>query len=135
MAGGETPLNEGKELAYDRARELRRRMGLEKGRQILQANKVVRKLVKEGRIDGIGLIAGTLDDTDEINRLALQAVAGWRIESALRAVPGIGPSRCLEILMTLQAGPNARIRDLSPARRAELARYVRVAIGKGGAHV
>lgn len=132
---GEKPLDEGRELAYDRARALRQRMGLEKGRQVVQANKVVRKLVKEGRIDGIGLIAGTLDDTDELNRLALQAVAGWRLEAAVKAVPGIGPSRCLEILMTLQAGPSARIRDLSPARRAELARYVRVATGKGGAHV
>lgn len=121
---------EPKGLAYQDAISARRKAGLEKGRKIREANAVVRRLLKEGRIDPQRAIAGTLDPVDPVQAAAQRTINRWKLPRVIRAVPGIGPAKEQEIMHTMQVSPNTKLSDLRVQRRDELARYVGIALAK-----
>lgn len=121
-----------KGLAYATATDLRNRANLEKGRRKRDLNRLVRRLVREGEIDGVRLLTGTLDETNPAHVEAMQAAKDWPLGKAVRLVRGVGEAKGFEIIVTLQATPTTKLGDLSWSRRAELGRLVKLVVGANG---
>lgn len=110
-------------------RQAQRQAAWERSAQVRAENKLVRAMIKRKQIDGYDLIAGRLDlpDTDVVKQLEA-IVTRWRIDKAIRAVPGMGAVRTQEVISIFSASPRQRLGALSMERRLELSKLVRAAV-------
>lgn len=119
-----------KGLAYARATDLRRRATLERGRQKRDLNRGIRRLVREGKLDGIALLTGTLDETVPEYVEAMAAASSWKLGDALKVIPGIGDTKAFEVIISLHTTPTTKVGDLSWQRRQELGVFLGLVLGK-----
>jgi hypothetical protein len=112
------------------ARRQQRLEALEVSKRNRRENKLLKDAMRAKRVDPFALLAGTIGDVMDDQRLAArleEVVTRWPIERALRAVPSVGPTRAAQIIAAFRASPKVRVGQLSMTRRDELARLVRAA--------
>jgi hypothetical protein len=98
----------------------RRLEALQKGREVRARDKEIRRMFKERRVSAIDALAGRLPASD-LHTVIAESVASWKVETAIRAVPGIGPTIAHDVMGALPVSPRTRLGTLSFERRAALA--------------
>jgi hypothetical protein len=112
------------EVLADRMEQ--RRAALKKANEVRRQNALVKRLLRERKLDPFDLIAGNIGDPDLADELE-GVISEWTLERLLLAVPGIGRARKQEILSVFRTSPLAKVKTLNYERRDQLAKLARAA--------
>lgn len=106
---------------FEERRARQRASALERANSVKQQRKAVRRALRDGTVDPWELLAGELDELEPV-------LEGWPVDALLKAIPGIGKVRVMDVLVAFKASPSTKMGAFSKARRVELARVARGSI-------
>lgn len=121
-----TPESNTDPAAVLRDRAVQRRQALEESKRVRAELKLVRRLIKERKLDPFDAISGNVQPA-ELAKEVETIVVRWRLMPMLRSIPGIGPARAQEVLAVFRASPRARLGTFSWERRKQLAELAKLA--------
>ncbi len=106
------------ELREQRAQQ--KRDALAKAREVRARDAEIKRLFRAHDVSAIDAIAGRLPAGD-VHAVIAESVNGWKVETAIRSVPGIGATIAHDVMGALPVSPRTRLGTLSFARRGKLA--------------